>query len=107
MEFIQPLAIPSSPDIMSEPHSGERSPRSPLPSVGSILLSGESMSEEQIREQFPHEPDEDTYDWSTVQDLITFKANKFGEGFGTVELHGRVFRIRQRGWLVCYFLQKK
>jgi len=65
------------------------------------------MSEEQIEEQFPPEPDEDTYDWSTIHEPITFKANEFSEGHGIAELRGRMFRIRQRGWLVCYFLQKK
>ena len=106
MESIQPLAIPSSPDIMSEPHSEERTPRSPVPSVGSILLSGESMSEEQIREQFPPEPNEDTYDWATLQVPIIFKANEFSEGAGVAELRGRMFSIRQKGWLICYIPQK-
>jgi hypothetical protein len=75
--------------------------------VQTTAIHVESMSEEEASKQFPPQPDEDIYDWATVQEPITFRANEFSEGHGVAELRGRMFRIRQRGWLICYIPQQK
>ena len=71
-----------------------------------FFISAKKMTEEEASKQFPPQPDEDDYDWATVQETVIFKANEFCEGFGIVKLGAREFRIRQRGWLICYIPQK-